>query len=166
MSEEIQKPEESKPEVQKPVVKKPVEKRKSPWRKRLILFALGIVLVLGVIGYFKYYFVYSEGTRVGILYKFSKKGTFFKTFEGEMVLPGIRSKGVEGMNSNMFHFSVSDEELANTLMNSQGMELELHYSNYNNSLPWRGDNYSEAEGQYVVDALIKIKDENPNGYGL
>ncbi len=45
MSEEIQKPEVVKPEVQKPVVKK-----KSPWRKRLILISLGIILVLGVIG--------------------------------------------------------------------------------------------------------------------
>lgn len=161
MSEEIQKTEEVKPEIKKPVINE-----KSPWRKRLILIALGVVLILGVIGYFKYYFVYSEGTRVGILYKFSKKGTFFKTYEGEMVLPGIRTKGTDGMNSNMFHFSVTDEELANILMNSQGMELELHYSNYNNSLPWRGDTYNEDEGQYVVDALVKIKDENPNGYGL
>ena len=110
MSEEIQKTEEVKPEIKKPVIKE-----KSPWRKRLILIALGVVLILGVIGYFKYYFVYSEGTRVGILYKFSKKGTFFKTYEGEMVLPGIRTKGTDGMNSNMFHFSVTDEELANIL---------------------------------------------------
>ncbi|MCH2230705.1 MAG: hypothetical protein MK105_10195 [Crocinitomicaceae bacterium] len=147
-------------------VNKPVVKKKFIWRKRLVLVSLGVVLLLGVIGYFKYYFVYSEGTRVGILYKFSKKGTFFKTYEGEMVLPGVRSKGTGGVNSNMFKFSVSDEELANVLMNSQGMELELHYSNYNNALPWRGDNYNEDEGQYIVDALIKVKDENPNGYGL
>ncbi|MCO4813860.1 MAG: hypothetical protein KC454_04065 [Flavobacteriales bacterium] len=136
--------------------------------KRKILLIISFILLLIVSGYvyYQYYFIYSSGTRVGILYKFSKKGTFFKTFEGEMVLPGVRTKNNAGVSSNMFHFSVADEELAQKLMNSQGMELELHYSNYNNSLPWRGDNYSEAEGQYIVDSLVRIKDENPNGYGL
>ena len=149
------------------VEQKDIEKKPRKSRKK-ILFIISFFLLLIVSGYvyYQYYFVYSSGTRVGILYKFSKKGTFFKTFEGEMVLPGVRTKNNAGISSNMFHFSVADEELANKLMNSQGMELELHYSNYNNSLPWRGDNYSEAEGQYVVDSLVRIKDENPNGYGL
>ena len=144
-----------------------VEKKPRKSRKK-ILFIISFILLLIASGwfYYQYYFVYSSGTRVGILYKFSKKGTFFKTFEGEMVLPGVRTKNNAGISSNMFHFSVADEELANKLMESQGMELELHYENYNNSLPWRGDNYSEAEGQYVVDSLVRIKDENPNGYGL
>lgn len=141
--------------------------KKSPWRKRLILFTIGLLLVLSIVGYFKYYYVYSEGTRVGILYKFSKKGAVYKTYEGEMMLPGIRSKNGQGaINSNIFRFSVADEELAKTLMNSQGMELELHYVNYNNSLPWRGDSYDKDDGQFIVDGLVKIKNENPNGYGL
>ena len=151
-------------ENQEPLVEKP--KKKS---RKKIFFIISFILLLIVSGYvyYQYYFVYSEGTRVGILYKFSKKGTFFKTYEGEMVLPGIKATNSNaGLSTNRFQFSVSDEELANKLMESQGMELELHYSNYNSSLPWRGDNYSEEEGQYVVDRLIKIKDENPNGYGL
>ena len=136
--------------------------------KRKILLIISFILLLIVSGYvyYQYYFVYSSGTRVGILYKFSNKGTFFKTFEGEMVLPGVMTMNNDGVSSYLFRFTVADEELANKLMNSQGMELELHYSNYNNSLPWRGDNYSEAEGQYIVDSLVRIKDENPNGYGL
>ncbi|HIP31937.1 MAG TPA: hypothetical protein EYG86_04165 [Crocinitomicaceae bacterium] len=149
-----------------PQVEEIAPKKKS---KRKIILIISFLLLLIVSGYvyYQYYFVYSEGTRVGILYKFSKKGTFFKTYEGEMVLPGIKSTGsAAGLSTNRFQFSVSDSELAKKLMESQGMELELHYSNYNNSLPWRGDNYSEEEGQYVVDKLIKVKDENPNGYGL
>ena len=141
--------------------------KKSPWRKRLILFFIGVIFVLSIVGYFKYYYVYSEGTRVGILYKFSKKGAVYKTYEGEMMLPGIRSKNSQGaINSNIFRFSVTDEELAKTLMNSQGMELELHYLNYNNALPWRGDTYDKEDGQFIVDGLVKVKNENPNGYGL
>ena len=139
-----------------------------PLRKKIIIISsVTLLLTLVIFGYFRYYFIYSEGTRVGILYKFSKKGTIFKTYEGEMVLPGIRTKSVqEGMSSNLFQFSVTDEELAQKLMNSQGMELELHYSYFNRPLPWRGDSYDGEQGQYIVDKLIRIKDENPNGYGL
>ena len=137
-------------------------------RKRWLWVIIAVMLLtVSFVVYFRYYFVYSEGTRVGILYKFSKKGTFFKTYEGEMVLPGIKFKqSVSGVSSNMFHFSVTDEELADKLMESQGMELKLHYSQFNNPLPWRGDSYENEDGQYVVDELVKIKDKNPNGYGL
>lgn len=124
-----------------------------------------VLLLLTVFVYFRYSFVYSEGTRVGIIYKFSKKGTIFKTYEGEMMLPGIRNKS-QSLSTNTFNFSVTDEELAKKLMESQGMEVELHYSYYNRPLPWRGDSYEDEKGQYIVDKLVRIKDKNPNGYGL
>ena len=143
-------------------------KTRNPRKRKVIFIAISTIAVILVsIVYFRYYFVYSEGTRVGILYKFSKKGTFFKTYEGEMMLPGVRTKDTNnGLSSNLFRFSVDDEELAKSLMNSQGMELELHYSYFNRPLPWRGDSYEDEDGQYVVDKLVRIKDENPNGYGL
>lgn len=89
-------------------------------RSRKLLF--GIVAILIVVAastvYYRYFFVYSEGTRVGILYKFSKKGAVFKTYEGEMVLPGIKFKQQNsGVSSNMFLFSVADDLLSDTLMN-------------------------------------------------
>lgn len=136
-------------------------------RKRIIIGVTALLLILTVFVYFRYYFVYSEGTRVGILYKFSRKGTIFKTYEGEMMLPGIRNKSRDAsMSSNTFNFSVSDEALAKKLMQSQGMEIELEYCYYNRPLPWRGDSYDGEKGQYMVQKLVRIKDENPNGYGL
>lgn len=139
----------------------------STFKKRMIIGISALVLILSLIVYFRYYFVYSEGTRVGILYKFSRKGTIFKTYEGEVMLPGIRNKYKESsMSSNMFYFSVTDEALARKLMNSQGMEIELQYVYYNRPLPWRGDSYEGEKGQYIVEKLVRIKDENPNGYGL
>ncbi len=146
-----------------------VEKKKSGLKKYVVFISIGIILVLGGWLYFRYWFVYSEGTRVGILYKFSKKGTIFKTYEGEMLLPGVgnkRSASTGNMTTNNFLFSVTDQKLADSLMSIQGMELELHYKNYNNSLPWRGDSYDKEDGQYIVDKMIKIKNEKPNGYGL
>lgn len=142
------------------------EKKK---RNRKLLFGIiaTLIIVTGSIVYYRYFFVYSEGTRVGILYKFSKKGAVFKTHEGEMVLPGIKFKQQNsGVSSNMFLFSVADDLLSDTLMNCQGMEVELHYRQYNGGLPWRGDTYENQDGQYVVDRLVRIKNESPNGYGL
>ena len=144
-----------------------LDQPKRSWKKILLLISFVLALIISGYVYYQYYFVYSEGTRVGILYKFSRKGTFFKTYEGEMVLPGIKFKNQNsGVSSNMFTFSVDDDELAQELMNKQGMELELHYSNYNKALPWRGDTYVKEEGQYVVDKLVLVKNESPNGYGL
>ena len=143
-------------------------KKKSGLKKYLILITIGALLVLTGWLYYRYWFVYSEGTRVGILYKFSKKGTIFKTYEGEMLLPGMGNKKATSgnMTTNNFLFSVEDDELAKKLMSLQGMELELHYKNYNRALPWRGDNYDKEDGQFVVDQMIKIKNRDPNGYGL
>lgn len=140
---------------------------KKKFRKIIVITSLILILVLSVFLYFRYYFVYSEGTRVGILYKFSKKGTLFKTFEGEMVLPGLKFKSQSAnISSNMFYFSVTDEKIAKKLMDSQGAEIELHYVFYNRPLPWRGDKYDNEIGQYIVDRIVKIKNENPNAYGL
>ena len=134
-------------------------------KKRILIIGSIVLLLLTIFVYFRYSFVYSEGTRVGIIYKFSKKGTIFKTFEGEMMLPGIQNKR-KSLSTNTFNFSVTDDELAKKLMESQGMEVELHYSYYNRPLPWRGDSYEGEKGQYIVDKLVRIKDKNPNGYGL
>jgi hypothetical protein len=145
-----------------------IEKKPTSKRKKIIIYTtLILLLLLSVFLYFRYYFVYSEGTRVGILYKFSKKGTFFKTYEGEMVLPGLKFKNQStNISSNMFYFSVTDEKVAKKLMDSQGTEIELHYVFYNRPLPWRGDKYENEIGQYIVDRIIKIRNKNPNAYGL
>lgn len=136
-------------------------------KKRILLVSSILLISLSTFIYFRYAFIYSEGTRVGIIYKFSKKGTIFKTYEGEMVLPGIRNRRDNGsLSSNTFNFSVTDEALAKKLMKCQGMEVELQYSFYNRPLPWRGDSYEGEKGQYIVEKLVRIKDENPNGYGL
>ena len=61
-----------------------------------------VVAFLMVYGWYswEYNFTYSEGERVGVVQKFSKKGNVFKTYEGELLL-------TNGMNSEKFLFSVS-----------------------------------------------------------
>jgi len=55
---------------------------------------------------------YSEGTRTGVITKFSRKGITFKSFEGEMNLGGMRQQndanGNAQMVPNVWEFHASD----------------------------------------------------------
>jgi hypothetical protein len=56
---------------------------------------------------------YSDGIRQGVIYKFSKKGLVFKTWEGEMNMGGFRkendSHGNTNIVANTFSFSLDAE---------------------------------------------------------
>lgn len=58
---------------------------------------------------------YSQGDRVGVVYKFSRKGIICKTWEGEMNLGGMRQQSDANGNSqtvpNVWAFTVRDEDL-------------------------------------------------------
>lgn len=110
-------------------------------------FLLIIILLLGALVYWKYFFTYSEGNRTGLLQKFSYKGTIFKTYEGELILSSIRSQSNVALASEKFFFSVKDKETAKQLDNLQGHIITVHYKMKNGTLPWRGDS------KYLVDSV-------------
>lgn len=117
--------------------------------------------------YWFYFNIYSDGSREGILYKFSRKGNVFKTFEGEIIQPGLRSVQGGVINTNNLSFSVIDIALADSLNKVIGKNVKLHYIQYRKNLPWRGDNYNNNDnnqnvGQYIVDRIEKVEDVNPN----
>ncbi len=135
-------------------------------RRFLLWFFVFLLLATSVWVYWSYIRVYSEGNRVGILSKFSKKGNIFKTYEGEMIRPGIRSQNT-GMSSQTFYFSVTDTAVAHQLDRLSGQEIEVHYIQYLQPLPWRGEKYSSEKGQYIVDSVLSNKELiNNNPYGL
>ncbi len=139
----------------------------SNMRRFLLWFFVFLLLGTAVWVYWNYIRVYSDGNRVGILSKFSKKGNIFKTYEGEMIRPGIRTQTAGGMSSQTFYFSVTDTSVANKLDRLSGKEIEVHYVQYLQPLPWRGDKYYSEQGQYIVDSVVSYKDlTNNNPYGL
>ncbi len=95
----------------------------------LILIALGYGMYFAVV----YYASYSEGTRSGELIKFSKKGVFFKTYEGEI------SQGISG--AQIFSFSVEEKEdvVVKKLMDYQGKYVKLTYKERFGTFAWLGD---------------------------
>ena len=129
-------------------------------RKFLFFFILFIVLFASGYVYWNYYNIKSEGTREGIMQKFSRKGDIFKTWEGEMVQMGFRTTG-GSFNANYFYFSVLDNAVADSLQHgAQGKVVRVHYVQYRRSLPWRGDNYNtrnQETGQYIVDRIEEVR---------
>jgi hypothetical protein len=122
----------------------------------LILFGAGYI-------YWFYYNSFSDGTREGILYKFSRKGNIFKTYEGEIVQPGLRSVQGGTINTNNLMFSVVDVQVADSLNNVIGKTVKIHYIQYRKNLPWRGENYNgrnQENGQYIIDRIESVSTTN------
>lgn len=109
-----------------------------------ILFMAGFI-------YWNYFFVYSDGSRAGLLQKISRKGTMFKTFEGEMILSSVQSNNNVPLASEKFFFSVSNKQVADKLSSMQGEFIVVYYREMNGTLPWRG------ESAYIVDSVAVRK---------
>jgi hypothetical protein len=138
----------------------PAPKKGRAFRRFLWRFLLFSILIIAAMVYWFYYNSKSDGTRVGKLFKFSRKGDIFKTFEGEILLPGSRL-GSGGFQNNFFYFSVTNDSIARMLEKSQGKEIEVHYIQYRKNLPWRGENNdskNQESGQYIVDKVTAIRE--------
>src|SRR3954451_16609166 len=123
-------------------------------RKAGTILLLIIIFGLAAFIYWRYFFVFAEGTRAGILNTFQKKGYLFKTYEGQLIQSGFRGNPTTNIQSNQFSFSVKDEKIAQTLMQNSGKDMELHYKRYNGTLPWRGMQL------FVIDSIYHISNEN------
>ena len=125
--------------------------KKSGFRKFLRWFVV-IVLLAGAISFWwKYYFVFGEGVKSGELNYVVRKGNVFKTYEGKLIQSGFRSKTPGSINSYEFEFSITNDSIANVLMNNSGNYFDLHYKEYKGALPWRGFSV------YIVDRIINMK---------
>src|SRR6187397_2044583 len=100
-----------------------------------ILIVFIIVCIIFI--YWKYYFVLGEGAKSGELNYMVKKGYVFKTWEGKLIQSGLRSKTPNTVQSFDFDFSVENEAIAQRLLAGDGKSFNLHYKEYNGSLPWR-----------------------------
>jgi hypothetical protein len=115
---------------------------------KIIIFA--IILILAGMGYWRYYFVFSEGVKAGTLNYFEKKGYVFKTWEGRIVQEGFQSPTAGALQSNEFRFSANNDEIAKQLERASGRFVELRYKEYLNPLPWRG------ASSFIVIEVIDI----------
>ena len=119
--------------------------------KKIIIWAgIIILLVFAFMFYWNYVNTFSEGNRAGTLQKFSKKGSFFKTYEGELIMNSIASTGNTTIASEKFLFSVKDENVAKALFELEGKHVTLKYEQKRNHMPWSGDT-----DYYVTEIVSK-----------
>lgn len=83
----------------------------------LALFAAYTLLAL--------WWSYSEGERVGVLQKLSRKGWVCKTYEGELAL-----YVVSGVAPQIWTFTVRDPKVAEKLNAVLGERVRLHYNEH------------------------------------
>lgn len=111
-----------------------------------------LVILLTAVGYWRYFFVFSEGVKAGNLNYFEKKGFMFKTWEGRLVQEGFQSPSAGALQSNEFRFSAKGDEVAQKLERASGRFVELRYKEYLNPVPWRG------ASSYVVIEVLDVSD--------
>lgn len=124
---------------------------------KVITSIAGVLLVaLVLFVFFKFFFVYSEGTNEGDINYFQREGFLFKTYEGKMIQTGYNSHNTSAtIQSNEFKFSVVDEEVAKQIDNNSSRQIKLHWKRYLGTLPWRGNS------QFVVDSIISVRNNSP-----
>ena len=97
---------------------------------------------------------YSEGVRVGDVQKFSQKGIFFKSWEGQLVMEGTRMRGANGkfVGGNIWAFSVQDPAVAKILNDNLmvGAPMALHYCQVYATL-------MQTDTRYIVDRAVERK---------
>ena len=122
-------------------------RRSNTGRRILSIIILVLLFALGFYVWWRYYFTYSDGFRYGLLQKFSRRGSLFKTYEGEMILSSVKSNANIAIASEKFYFSVTDKSVAQKMEALQGHEVTVHYKQKNGAAFWRGDS------EYIVDSV-------------
>lgn len=105
-----------------------------------------ILAVVGVLGGGVYLWfssagwTYSEGSRVGVVVKFSHKGSWVKTWEGELAMGAID----QGGQREKWEFSVYPPEDGESVVEQvedamdSGKRVKIHYREQRSSQSWKG----------------------------
>ena len=119
-------------------------------RKVIWTIIVLLILLLGVIIYFKYFFVFGEGVKSGILNYAVRKGNVWKTYEGKLIQQGFKGS----FQSNEFEFSIKSKRIYDILAANGGKFFDLHYKEYHGVVGWRGNTV------YLVDSIVSMKNED------
>jgi hypothetical protein len=93
-------------------------------RSTLILSLISAIFISGYT-YLMLSWSYAEGERAGYVQKFSKRGWFCKTWEGELAMVSM-----PGTMSEKFFFSVRDDRVANKINANMGRKVAMQYEQH------------------------------------
>jgi hypothetical protein len=118
--------------------------------RKILLITLTVLILVTVITFLIFNYTYSEGSRAGVVIKFSKRGYVLKTYEGELNMGGMGNLSQTAQMNLIWNFSVRDKAVADTLMKLEGRKVSLHYKEVIKNMPWQGDT------KYFVDQVNVI----------
>lgn len=94
----------------------------------IVIFFIVVTTIIGISGII---IGKSDGKRIGTITKFSHKGLFVKSYEGELNMGGFRdrtdSQGNHSVVGNVWAFSCSSPEIAKKLDNLLGKQVVIKY---------------------------------------
>ena len=98
-------------------------------KNRVIGALVGLLVVASLLAagyvYGSLHWVYSSGERVGYVQKLSKKGWFFKTWEGELTMAPV-----PGAIPEKFFFTVRDDAVAQQINGGLGKRISIGYEQH------------------------------------
>ena len=134
-------------------------------RRIITISAILIIIIVAAWGALAYYATYSDGYRVGVITKFSRKGMIFKTYEGELDLGYLKANG-GGIGNNIFYFSVENKESkvleAINKASDKGYPIKLYYKERYWKLPFLGETiYFITKGELIDSPINHSYPLNP-----
>lgn len=114
-------------------------------RRILFVFVAFVLLVGGGTVAFLMSASYSDGYRVGVIQKVSKKGVIFKTIEGELsqgFIEGASDAGASGVGTRVWNFSVENDKTVLAQIDhaiETNKKVKIFYKERYTVLPWVGD---------------------------
>jgi hypothetical protein len=90
----------------------------------LLVFLLVLFVGTGLWTWLTLQWAYSEGTRSGVLQKFSRRGWICKTQEGDLALYS------GGFSPQIWQFSVRDPRVAADIEKDVGARVQVHYTEH------------------------------------
>ncbi|MEX0810594.1 MAG: hypothetical protein WD048_00170 [Chitinophagales bacterium] len=132
-------------------------------KKTGLIFLIVIIVAAIAVGAFYYFGSYSEGTRAGTVVKVSKRGTLFKTYEGQLNMESFGAVDNKKQLNEIFEFSIdrNNDSIYNLLQEValSGERVNLRYKEMFLAVPWRGDTKYFVNGVDRLDRSEKSKDK-------
>lgn len=111
-------------------------KQKARRALRITMWSLLVAGILSAVGFYIYRtYTISEGSRTGVLYKVSKKGVMFKTYEGQLLLAGSTMM----TQQSTWDFSAKNSAVYADLQKYEGKSVKCHYHQLVDAFAWQGD---------------------------
>ena len=118
--------------------------------RKIFLWFIFILIAGTAIAFFIFNQALSDGNKAGVLIDFAHKGVAFKTYEGQLNIGGMGNIPNTAQANEIWHFSVADKKMADTLAALSGKRVNVHYHEIVKAMFWQG------ETNYFVDAVTVI----------